>query len=290
MTRWVVALALLSTCTAGALADYVSDRKAAVALVRAGKHEEALAAFTRLIETAASDVQKCDALRQAALCAEGLKRHDLAMQLAKKIPVAPLSKTCQMQLMESRRQWQEIVEKFKGEDINDWPESVRGDAFFARGNAYFLMKDGEAAARDLPQAVEYLTDGNAKALCLICLGDTYATLLKDDAKAVQAYRRAYGAGNVYKHCEAAMNVAGILMRQRKYGAAVDELHSIKMAEVTAPYWRGRMLSAMGDALAGAGRKADAISRYNEALGINGLPGEIRTGCEMALKKLKMESK
>lgn len=290
MLKWIDAVAWLSLFVASAEGDYVTERKAAVALVHTGKHDEALAAFLRMADIAASAVQKSDALRQAALCADTLQRHELAVELAKKIPLAPLSKACQMQLMEGRRQWQVIVEKYKDEDFHTWPESVRGDAFFGRGHAYFLTKSGTMAVSDLVQAADFLTDGNSKALCLICLGDTYSALLKSDDKAVETYRKAYGNGNVYKHCQAAINVANILKRQRKHAAAIEELSRIKMDEVRAPYWRGSTLCAIGEAFAGAGRKADAISRYKEAIGIEGLPSTIRKECEMAMKRLTMDSK
>lgn len=191
--------------------------------------------------------------------------------------------------MEGQRSPMDIVDRFKDEDIDSWPESVRGDAVFAGGYAYFLTKNGEAAVKDLTKAVEYLTDGNSKGLCLNCLGDAYSSLLKNDPQAIAAYRKTYGTGNVYKHCQAAMSIASILNRQGKHGEAVQELGQIKLAEVTAPYWRGRMLRAKGAALAASGRKADAISRYREALSIEGLPGAIRTECDMALKRLTMNS-
>jgi hypothetical protein len=48
--------------------------------------------------------------------------------------------------------------------------------------------------------------------------------------------------------------------------------------------------ALGEALAGAGKKADALAKCKEALAIEGLPREVRTECEMMLKKLAMDSK
>lgn len=290
MGKWIFAFALLPVCAANAFGDYVLDRQAAVALVRAGKHTEAMAAFSRLADGTASDVQKSDALRQAASCAQGLNEYGRALEFAKKIPLVHLSKTCQMQVMEGQRRPKDIVDRFKDEAIEKWPESVRGDAYFARGHAYFIIKNGAAAAKDLSMASEFLMDGNAKGLCLICLGDTYASLLKDDKQAIAAYRKTYETGNVYKHCQAAINVAGILQRQGNPAAAVEELNRIKMAEVTAPYWRGSMLVAMGSAFVGAGKKAEAASRYKEALAIEGLPAGLRKECEAALKKVTTDSK
>lgn len=292
MAKWILSAIMLaqSVVLLSAETDYVKERKAAIDLVRAGKHEEALTKFTQMLALAASDVQRADALRQASTCAQSLQQHDRAMELAQKIPLIPVSKTCQMLVLEGQRRWQDILDRFKDADIDSWPESVRGEAFYARGHAAFAVKDGTAAAKDLSRAVEYLADGNSKALCFICLGDTYATLLQDDAKAIEAYRRTYGTGNVYKHCQAAINVAHIFDRQQKFGPALDELSCIPMTEVTAPYWRGRMFGTMGQTLVRAGRKADAVSRYRQALAIEGLPAVIRMDCEQALKHLEREPK
>lgn len=284
--KWIAVLATVPVGAAGAPADYVADRKAAAALVRAGQHKEALAAFTRMADRAATDVQKSDALQQATACARSLNDLDQALRLAKQIPLTPLSKTCQMQVLETGRRWQEIADRFRDEDIDSWPESVRGDAFFARGHAWFILKNGTPAARDLEKAVAYLTDSNARGLCLNVLGDVCSTLLNDTPRAIETYRRVYATSNVYKHCQAALRVAELLRQQRRPEAALQELSRIKMDEVTAPYWRGRMLGATGDALAAAGKKPAAAARYAEALQVKGLPAEVRAECERALQKLK----
>jgi len=74
MLKKVLVVGLLWACAAHVMADYVADRDAAMKLVWAGKHEEALAAFARMAASAKSDVQKSDALAQAVLCAISLKK------------------------------------------------------------------------------------------------------------------------------------------------------------------------------------------------------------------------
>lgn len=285
MLQWFTVVLLLASA-ANASGDYIADRQAAVSLVKAGKHDEALAAFLKLAETAQSDLQKSDALQQAALAAERLQQPDRALELARQIPLAPVSKTCQMQVLDSERKYQEIVDRFGQEEISGWPESVQGDACFVRGHAFYSVKNGPAAEKDLRQAAEYLTDHNSKGLCLNQLGDTYRFLLKDDARAVATYRRTYSTGNVYKQCQAAISVADVLKEQQKPTAAVAELERIDLKEVTAPYWRGAMLRAFAQALAAAGRKADAIARCQEALALEGLPQGVRVECEKLLKDLQ----
>lgn len=290
MPRQISAIAIVLATAVGASAGYVEERKAGLALVAAGKNEEALAGFIRMAETAGSDLQKSDALQQAALCADRLKQYDRAIELAKQIPLAPQSKTCQMQIMDNARKWQDLVDKFKNEDIDGWPESIKGEAFVRRGFAHFVAKNGEAAAQDLQQAVEFITDLNSKGLCLNQLGDTYRTLLKDDDRAIAAYRRTHTTGNIYKKCQAAISVADILLQKQKYDAAIRELQRIDMDQVSVPYWRGAMLSAFGRALASAGKKVEAIARYREALELKDLPDGSRQECEKALQALQAGSK
>lgn len=276
----------LCYCGAGVLADYVADRKATMELVNGGKREEALAAFTKMATGAKSALQKSDALEQAVLSAISLKKHDEAMELARQIPLAPVSKTCQMRILSATRKWQQLVDKFGAEDISKWPEGLDAEAFFLRGGAYYQVKDGPKAAADLAKAAEYLTDDNSKGLALNALGDTYQHLLKDDARALDAYRRVYATRNIYKHCQAAMAAAGMFSRQGKHNEALRELQSINMANVTIPVWRGSMLAAFANVLAQQGRKAEAIAKYEEALQVNGILPAQKASFEKAIEKLK----
>ena len=99
-TSMIVAVVVLSCC-ALARADYLSDRKAAMELPNGGTNEAALALLIKMAEGPYTEFQKSDAWEQAAWCAWRLKRKDQAMELAKRIPLAPASKTLQMRLMET---------------------------------------------------------------------------------------------------------------------------------------------------------------------------------------------
>lgn len=285
MSRWIASLAALVFLAADA-PDYIVDRKAAMSLMQSGKTEEALAAFQKLIDIAMTDLQKSDARQQAALCANSLKQYDQALELAKQIPMAPMSKFTQMQILSSARKWQELVDTFGGEDIGKWPDSLKGEAYFVRGDAHYTAKNGAAAESDLKQAADYLLNANSLGLCLNHLGDTYRDLLKDEPQAIEAYRRTYRAGTIYKQCQAAISVAGILEGHQKYTEAVDELNRIDMDQVEAPFWRGAMLRAFGHALAGAGRKDEAVAKYKAALEVKDLPEGIRKQYEKELKALQ----
>ncbi|MEI6422265.1 MAG: tetratricopeptide repeat protein [Lentisphaerota bacterium] len=287
MLRKIGVIGMSLVFAAGVWADYPADRKAAAELARAGKKDQALEAFLKLADTSTSDVQKSDALQQAIECVDNVKQYDRAMEIAKKIPVASISKNCQMQIMENGRKWNEIVENFKDEDISTWPDSVKGDALLIRGTAYYnVQKDGKKAEEDLKKASESLVNSNSKGVALNLLGDTYKNLLKDDSKALEAYRKTYSTDNVYKHCYSAIGVASILKQQQKYDEALQELNKIFTAEVTSSFWRGRMLRTMGDVLAASGKKDEAIAKYNEALKLKDLPQEIKEECENSLKAVQ----
>lgn len=290
MLKHVTSLAVILSCGVSLSADYVADRKAAVELAGSGKHEEALSAFTKMAEGDFTDFQKSDALEQAALCANRVKRYDQAMELAQQIPLEPVSKACQMKIMSSNRKWREVVDKFKDEDIDSWPDWVIGEASHTRGRAYYFAKEGVNAEKDLKRAADYLMEDNSKGLALNALGDTYQHLLKDDEKAIEAYRRCYKTRNVYKKSHAAMAVASILRKQQKPDEALLELKKLDLDSISNAYWRGAMLCAYGQALACAGKKTEAIARYREALALEGATSWTKRACEKALKELQGEGK
>ena len=281
-----IMLAVALCCCGNARADYVDDRKAAMGLVNAGKHAEALAAFTKMAGGAKSALQKSDALEQAVASAMAMKKHDEAMGLARQIPLPHVSKTCQMRVLSATRQWTQLVEKFGSENIGAWPEGLDAEAFALRGAAYYAVKDGAKAAADLTQAAGYLTEDNSKGLALNALGDTYQHLLKDDVRALDAYHRVYTTHNIYKHCQAAMAAAGMFCHQGKPDEALKELQSINMSKVTIPVWRCSMLAAFGNTLALQGRKTEAIARYDEALRVEGILPAQWTIYEKAVERLK----
>lgn len=260
-------------------ADYVSERKAAAELLSAGQPAEALAQFLALAESAASPVQKTDALEQAVVCAIQLKQLDRAGELAQQIPLRPYAKAARLQVLEAGREWQALADEFGAEEIAAWPERLLGDAYLRRGGAFVALKQGEPAARDFAAAVGYLTGANSQGFCLNQLGDVYLQLLSDEEQALDAYRRSMEVGTVYKQCQAAIQIAGILSGRDDPRAALAELERVDLEELTAPYWRGKLLCTQGRVLLRAGRKPEADARLALALEIKDLPDEIRRECE-----------
>jgi tetratricopeptide (TPR) repeat protein len=286
MSKYFVAAVIVLACGAAASADYVSERQAAIDLVRAGKQQEALSAFLKMAEGHVTDFQKSDALEQACLRAMALREYDRATELAGKIPLAPVAKTCRLRIMEANRQWQGLVDTFKDEDIAGWPDDLVGEASGIRGRAYVALKDGQRAEGDLKRAADYLTESNSKGLALIELGDLYANLLKDDARALESYRKVYTTANVYKQAQAAISAAGILRRQNKADDAIRELNKVDPASMEPVHLRAALLFAYGETYAAQGQKAEALAKYREALAVAGGAAWLKSASATAIKQLE----
>ncbi|MFN0195894.1 MAG: hypothetical protein ACKVT0_04070, partial [Planctomycetaceae bacterium] len=78
-------------------------------------------------------------------------------------------------------------------------------------------------------------------------------------------------------------IADILQQRKEYAAALEAMNQVDMTQVEAPHWRGRMLCAMGQALAKLGKKAEAEAKFKEAMALEGLTDEARNQCEAARK-------
>ncbi len=281
----------LSGCVTGR-GDYLSDRKAALALVQAGSNTEALAAFTNMAANASSEPQKSDALAQAFWCADRMKQYDRALELAKAIPLQAIAKNCLMTRLYEHNKFSELIAEFKTEDIERWPMSVRGTAFFIRGRAFNQLKDGPAAAADLKRAAEYSRDPCTRGHALVQLGDTCRDLLKDDQKALAAYAETIQKvpavnGSYYDAYFALLSAVDILRKQGKYDEALDMLGKIDLKTLAAyGSWVTTFCCAHGETLAGQGKKAEAIAKFNEALGAKGATAEQKAACEKRIKELQ----
>ena len=143
LTRIAIVLSFASTAFAG----YDEDLEAAKKLGTTGKNAEALAAFLKAAQSSTNEQQVCDSLRQAAIYAAVLNKFDQAMELARRIPVVTLSKSCQMVVLSESRKYKELLEQFKDEDFAAWPKSVSGDAFRMRGEAAWSLRDGKQASQ-----------------------------------------------------------------------------------------------------------------------------------------------
>ena len=127
-----------------------------------------------------------------------------------------------------------------------------GQRLLSSRQVRLLRKEGRAG-RGRPQEGRRVRD-NTLGLASNNLGDTYRHLLKDNAKAIEAHRGAYKSSNIDKRSQAAMGIAGILVGQKKFDEAIQELQRIKLDGVVAPHWRVSLLSAYASTYAGQGKR------------------------------------
>ncbi len=289
MMKIIVALGIVLSCCITGWTDYLADRRAALALVQAGKNDEALTAFTNMAGSAASELQKSDSLEQAAGCANRLKQYDRALDLAKSIPLPAVSKKCRMSLLGENRKYSELIAEFKTEDIDEWPESARGGGYCSRGFAFVQLKDGPAAETDLRKSLIYIRDGNLSGAVWLTLGNTCRDLLKDDQKALAAYAegiKMQDGGGYHVAKTSIFFSADILRKQGKYDEALELLGKIDYLQTWSGDWGVAFYSAYGETLASQGKKTEAIAKFNEALGVKDATAAQKTACEKKIKELQ----
>jgi len=223
--------------------DYVEGRRAAMKLVAAGDAHGALAAFEALAAGTATPFQKSDALEQASQAALRSKDADRALALAKSIPLPAYSKLAQMRILNATQRSAELVKQFGDDDLMQYPDMILGDAAFFRASAWFVVKDGPRAEKDLLLAADYATEGNLRGEIFLHLGATYRTLLKDDARAIAAYRRTYDTPNEFKRSSAAVAVSSILLALGRFAEAKAELERVDERQMTIPAYREAWLKA-----------------------------------------------
>ena len=184
--------------------EFLAAEKAAAALAKAGKDAAALAAYTDLAKNMAMSKRvKADLLEAASLCAQRLKDYDKAMQLAKEIPVAPLSMHRQMQLMLEQERYDVLLATFTQKAMGGrsfhlsfvYPEQedVMADLYYYRALAYIHTGNLQAAEADLRTMndkraqLSYRSGEAIHDQAWLRLGDFYRTYLQDDDKALEAY-------------------------------------------------------------------------------------------------------
>ena len=248
--------------------DFLIGSRAAENLMRARKWEEALSAYVALANGGkVTDFQKSDALLHAASCARNLNDHARTEELISQIPIAAVAKTARMENLLAQRKSTELVEQFGGEDFGKWPFWQVGAGAFARGRAYAVTKNGQAAEADLQTALTYTPEANTRTSILVTMGGNRETSLNDDVGALAAYRQNYeskssiGGADEFRSVQRA---AAILTKQGKVDEALAVFGVVNFEKQTG-YWRSAMLISRGETLASSGRKSDALADYQAVL-------------------------
>jgi len=265
--------------------DYPAARHEALTLVREGKREQAIDALAALAASDVTELQRSDALEQAATLAAGLQRFDRAMQLAAEIPIAAVAGTVRMRILRAMREPEQIVERFGDENIAKWPFWKAGEALYLRGRAFADVGSGERAEADLAAALELTTDHRARLDVRLALGANRENNLDDTAAALAAYRqiatasRNTGSATYYRGVQGA---ARILRNSGRSDEALATLRKVDAARLHG-YWHGSMHVALGKTLAAAGRTDEALAAYRAVLANQDASGADRRAAGEAIE-------
>lgn len=280
---------LVVLCANGLQADYVIERKAAIALMQSRQYAQAIDALTVMAETAGSDLQKADALTLAATCAAHLGDQDRAVKIAESIPLAPESKAAQMHIMHIARQWSAMLEQFGNEDLSQWPDYVANDAYFTRGQAAIFSKNYQQAVDDLEAAVRFPMRLQQRGTTLNLLGAAYSNLGNDD-RALEVYGQSQKVADNYRAAGASMAISRIYTSRGEHDKAAAALQTINTDDMKSIVWICMTWEARGDVKAGAGDTPGAIQAYKQALAIKGIPAHIKANCEEKIEALSPQEK
>jgi hypothetical protein len=268
--------------------DFLTAVRRAAELVSGGKRDEALAAYTAAAEGQITDLQRSCALEQAAAAARGLRQHELADQLADRIPIAAVKKTVLVQNLLDQARAARVVEQHAREDISVWPFWKRGDGYFARGRAYAATNAGKEAEADLALALQWTSDPRTRDAIRLALGQNRESNLQDDTAALAAYQaiiadaKHLGAADQFYAIQA---IARIQTKRRQFEAALATLQSVETDKLRG-YWHDSMLLSRGEVLQAAGRNGEALAVYQSILaGESGDP-RLRPVAEKRIALLK----
>ena len=206
--------------------DFLEATRIAAGFARTGKREEALAAYISAAEGKLTDQQKSHALEQATVNARGLRKFDIAEQIAARIPIDAVKKAVHMQALLDQGKAPQVIEQFGSEDIAQWPFWKRSDGYLGRGRAYAITKVSKQAEADLKNALEFTSDPRTRDTILLLSAQNREINLKDDEKALESYvaivegRSRIGGADEYA---ALQGISRIFTRRGQFDEAIKTL-------------------------------------------------------------------
>jgi hypothetical protein len=248
-------------------ADFLEAQRVASDLARKGRREEALAAFAAAAEGPFTPLQKSAALEQAVALARGLRKFEEAGALAETIPLDVVRKAAWMQIYLDQAQAVQLLARFAGENILAWDFWKRGEGFFARGRAYLSAKEGAKAEADLVRALEWTSEPRAREATLLALAQNRESNFNDEDAALVRYRAIVepnaflGTADQYY---ALNGMARLLAKRGLFEEALAALQRVEIEKLQG-VWRSQFHLWTGDALAAAGRRADARAGYQRVV-------------------------
>jgi tetratricopeptide (TPR) repeat protein len=265
--------------------DYLASIRAAETMGRTGHRDEALAAYTAAAESRITALQKSYALGQAAAMARSLRKHDLAAELATRIPLPAVRKTVVMQNMLDHYQAAAVVRQFAAEDIAAWPFWQRGEGYFARGQAYAATKAGKQADADSPAALAWTSNARTLDAIRLAMGQNREGNLHDEAGALAAYEAIVSRTTDFGGATELRALEGVVQIQARRGRFDEALATLDKADARKHrgYWHDSLLIDRGDVLLAAGRKSEALAVYKSILAGDSGDSRLRKVVEEKIK-------
>lgn len=174
----------------------------------------------------------------------------------------------QAETLRQQRQWKEAAALIAAQDVGSWPEPKRLEAWQTKGQCESFAKLGAEAEATFRQAIA-LRPGHPD--LWVALGDNYQLNLPGrSGDAMAAYREAMrlaGDGMGWQRFSAAVSLARVLTDEVMTGEALTVLQPFEKMTTVPASWQIRILRARGHALAAAGRDAEALAQFREALAL-----------------------
>ena len=271
--------------------DFLIEFNKAAKLKSQRKYADAINAFTALADhPKVSDLQKSRVFAEAAASARSMREYEQATQLAGRIPIETLSKIAKMENLAAERKWKEVTSEFGAENLSSWSFTEIGQAAFVRGRAYYGTKNGEQAEADYQLALEYTSDPRIRQSLLGAIARNRETLLKDDDRALEAYRQIadskFSTGGA-DYFSALQGAARLLTRQKKFNEALKILARVE-AEKLGGSWSANMLLSRAETLAAAGRNDEAVKTFQAVLKNKSASKAFKTKAEAAIQRIQAQ--
>jgi hypothetical protein len=138
------------------------------------------------------------------------------------------------------KKWRELADGFKNEDFSAWPQPA--EAFSLRAQAFVRLQENARAENDLKRAVELSPKAGDY---WFGLAEFYRDVLKDDARALNAYRTAFecaGKALGWLPISATLQEASLLLKQGNHQGAKQAMERYDAADLLAmaPVWGDKM--------------------------------------------------
>lgn len=244
--------------------DFLNAIRRAADLPRKARGDEAIAAYVKAAEGKVSNLQKSHALELAAAVARSQRQPGRAAELAARIPFEAVRKTVQMQNLLGQSKAPELLAQFGGENIAAWPFWKRGDGYFARGRAHFIIKAGQAAEEDLTQALPWSSEARTRDAIHLALAQNREQNLHDDEHALSAYQAIIAESS--KHLGGADQfyalggIAHLLAKRGQFDEALATLRRVDSEKLQGT-WRTQFPLWQAGILETAGRGNEAVTVY-----------------------------